>query len=264
MNTNGAPARAGLSAILVALAVLLALQLPSSGFTGRGNSTAPTPYSSGELLVSVTLENGSLVPAPLRGVQVGVSQLVLHGLHLVLPTNGTGEVEVTLPPGAYGVAVSNDKFAQSSDVSVYSGGVTRMNVTVDRTTYVASFVDAEDSTSQGEIEPWNTVVVEVAPYLVILATGAAFGEQVATNLSPPTFNDTVFLQPLLLYPDDGGVGFPGFVAGAEVQATVVSQVARSGGVWLTLRPTGVLQLAGSAYLQVVSYDAGSSVSVENG
>jgi len=265
MNTNGAPARAGLSAILVALAVLLALQLPSSGFTGKGNSTAPTPYSSGQLLVSVTLENGSIVPAPLRGVQVGISQLVLHGLHLVLPTNGTGEVEVALPPGAYGVVVSNDKFAQSSDVLVDSGGVTRMNVSVDRTTYVASFVDAEDSTSQGEIEPWNTVVVEVAPYLVILASEAAFGGQVVpANPPPPTFNGTVFLQPLLYYPDNGGAGFAGFVAGMEVQATVVSQVARSGGVWLTLRPTGVLQLAGSAYLQVVSYEAGTSVSIENG
>jgi hypothetical protein len=261
MNTNGAPAKAGLSAILVILALILALQLPSSGFTGRGNSTATTSYSGGRLLVSVTLENGSLVPTPLQGVQVGVSQLVLHGLHVVLPTNVTGEVELTVPPGTYGVAVSNDKFTQSSDVVVGSGRLTWMNVSVNRTAYIASFVDAEDSTSQGEIEPWNTVVVEVATYLIILASGE---QVIPASPPPPTFNGTVFLQPLSLYPGNGGVGFAGFVAGTEVQATVVSQVARSGGVWLTLRPTGLLQLAGSSYLQVVSYVAGSSVSLENG
>jgi len=264
MNIRGASAKVGLSAALMALALLLALQLPSSGFTGKGNFST-TSYSEGQLLVSVTLENGSTVAAPLKGVQVGISQLILHGLHLVLPTNGTGEVELALPPGTYGVTVSSDKFNQSSDISVDSGRLTWMQVSVNRTAYIASFVDADDSTSQGEIEPWNTVVVEVAPYLVIFGPGASLGEQaVPASPPPPTFNGTVFLQPLSLYPDQGGVGFAGLVGGTEVRATVISQVARSGSVWLTLQPTGLLQLAGSLYLQVVSYEAGSSVTFENG
>ena len=266
MNTQEASKRAGLLAVLVALALLLALQLPSSGFTGSGPSPVDVLPTAGQLLVSVALNNESSLPTPMKGVQVAISQPILHGLHLVLPTNGTGEVELTLPAGTYGVSVSNGKFALSSDVPVNSTGLTWMHVLVNRTSYLASFAEAQDSTSQGEIEPWNTVVVEVTPYqfLFPVVNGNPRGQQiiigsVLPNPSPPTFNGSLYIQPYY-FPSAAGAGL---VGGTEVPMTVVSQVARSGGTWLTLRPDGLLQLAGALYVQVVSYQAGSSVSFEN-
>ena len=263
MNTRDASTKAALSAALVALSFLLALQLPSSGFAGAGSSTVGTPLSGGRLLVSVDLENMSAPPAPYRGVQVGISQLVPHGLHLVLPTNGTGEAEFTLLPGAYGVAVGNDKFTLSSDVSVEPGNLTSMQVTVNRTAYTAAFVAAEDSTSQGEIEPWNTVVLEVTPYQfpgLLSLGGVIITGPGPANPSPPTFNGTVFLQTGSFYVSGT---FSGLAGGPEVPATVLSQVIRPGGTWLTLRPAGVLQLAGSSFLYVVGYQAKSSVTIES-
>ncbi|MDG7007001.1 MAG: hypothetical protein JRN06_02010 [Nitrososphaerota archaeon] len=266
MKTRDATAKAGLSAVLLALAFILAFQLPSSGFTGRANPAAAPSSSGGRLLVSVTLENESTAPAPLRGAQVGVSQFVPHGLHLVLPTNETGEVEFTLPPGTYGVSVGDDRFTLSAEVSVNLNKVTWMRVSVNRTAYVASFAVAEDSTSRGDIEPWNTVVVEVTPYQfpTLLTIGYAQGQQVIVSPvssppSPPTFDGQVFLRPFSFTPGGGGQ----VIWGLEVPATVVSQVVRSRGTWLTLQPASLLQLGGSSYLQVVSYQAGSSVTIEN-
>ena len=266
MKIRDASAKAGLTAVLLALAFVLAFQLPSSGFTGRGNPAAAPSSSGGRLLVSVMLENESTVPAPLKGVQVGVSQFILHGLHLLLPTNGTGEVEFTLPPGTYGVSVGNDRFTLSSDVSVSSNEVTWMHVSVNRTAYMASFASAEDSTSRGDIEPWNTVVVEVTPYQfpTLLTIGYTQRQQVivipiSSASSPPTFNGEVFLQPFSLTPGGGGQ----VIGGPEVPATVISQVVRSGGTWLTLQPASLLQLGGTLYLQVVGYQAGSSVTIVN-
>ena len=264
MVSRGSSAKAGLSAVLVALALLLALQLPSSGFTGRGNPTASPSPSAGRLLVSVTLANESAIILPLQGVQVGITQFILHGLHLVVSTNGSGEAEFTLPPGTYGVSVRNSKLTLSSDVLVNAGRLTAMQVSVNRTAYAATFVEAEDSTSQGEIEPWNTVVVEIAPYLLTISgnPGSQGGLTIIGSLpgsfAPPTFNGTVFLQARTFH-----ISNSGFVGGPEVPATIISQVVSGGGTWLTLRPSGLLELAGSTFVQVVKYTAGSSVSVEN-
>lgn len=267
MNSHGASTKAGLTAVLAALALLLALQLPSSGLTGSGNSTVAASSSTGRLLVGVALENDSLAPAPLRGVQVGITQAIIHGLHLVLPTNRSGEAEFTVPAGVYGVSVGNSKFALFREVPVYSSNLTSVNVIVNRTAYIASFAEAEDSTTQGDIEPWNSVVVEVTPFRfpILLNPGNLPGQlvivsSVPASPSPLTINGTVFVQAVSLYSGSGGTGIAG---GPEVKATVVSQVVGPGGTWLTLRPTGLLHLGGSSYLQVVSYQAGSTVSFEN-
>lgn len=210
----------------------------------------------------VSVELGS---RPLDGARVGISQVAPFGLRLELQTNESGRVGIALGPGQYGVSVSDPRFSLQNSVPVYPGNMTRMQVTVNRTSSYAGFAAAKDSTTSGEIETWNQLVVEVAnngrPYseygrlvgLPLLVVG-----QGSTSL-PPHYGSEVFVQPIRFYYNS--TGFTGFVRyGPEIPSAVVSQVALGGVTWLTLRPLGLLDVLGASYLVVVSYEARSSVS----
>jgi len=266
MDGQGTAAKVGISAALLVLSFLVAIQLPSTALTGKATSTAAVS-SGGRLLVSVTLDNGSLFRAPLPKVQVAIAQFLFHGLRVVLATNQTGEVEFPLPAGRYSVSVSNDKFALSTTVPVNPGQVTHLQVAVNRTANYASFVAADDSTSQGTIEPWNTVTVQVSPYSFLrfspfFLLGGQFSAVPVGQQNPPTlgrFGAVVYMQPMNVYEVPPAYETRG---GAEVPATVVSRVMNSGFAWLTLRLTEPLQLAGPVYLLVVRYQASSTVTFQ--
>ena len=250
MNAHENASKAGLSATLLALGLLLATQLPSAGLGGGG--TTANPSSRGKLVVTVVIDSGFGFSGPLQGVQVGVSLLGGGGLRVTLQTNSWGVTEFAVPAGSYGVSASDSEFSLSSEVSVSAVGSTRMLVTVHRTAYTASFASAEDSTAQGEIEPWNTVVVMVTLRQLPVSAG---------TYGLLRFNGTVFIQPVSL---TRGLILGFGAQGTEVQATIVSQVVEPGETWLTLRPDGLLRLAGATFLQVVSYQANSTVASFHG
>jgi hypothetical protein len=249
------------------LSLLVAVQLPSTALTGRGTYVATVPPV-GRLLVSVTLDNGSGTPLPYRGVQVAISQSALHGVRVRLTTNYTGKVEFPVQPGSYGVSVNNDKFLVLTTVPVTLGQLTHLYVNVNRTAYYASFAAADDTTSEGIIEPWNTMTLEVSPYTNPVRSPLFFlgGQVTSVPTGNPTpalgrFGDVVYIQPMNVYAVPVGYGVTDYEArgGSEVPATVVYQVPDSGSVWLTLKPMGPTQIAGADYLLVISYQAASLV-----
>lgn len=256
--------KAGLSSALLVLGLLVAIETPSTILTGVGPATV-TLIPPGRLLVSVALNNGSAIAAPLSGVQVGITEPVLHGLHIRLATNRSGEVEITLQPGYYRVSVGNSKFALSDSVPINSGQLTHVQVALNRSAYYTTFTAAEDSTTQGTIEPWNTIVVAVPttgyPITALWNLGA---QQViivpVVGQAHPSFGETVFVQTVRL--DVGGPGGTQRLEyGAEVPATVLSQTDGAEAIWLSLKPSAQLQVVGALYLMVISYEAGSVVSV---
>ena len=134
------------------------------------------------------------------------------------------------------------------------------------------FTAAQVAATNGEVETWDQIVVEVTPYPVFLpgpvnyviqgTLGNASVVVVGGGGLPPFkgFPGEVFLQTVTF-----SSSFPqGQTAyGTEVPAEVVSQVDRSGFYWLTLQPLGLLSLSGVIILQVVSYSAGSSITFAN-
>ena len=260
------PLKAGLAAALVLLGFLLAVQVPTTTLAGGGfNQLGPTP---GRLLVSVVMNNGGFFQRPLAGVQVGVTQNAAGGLHLLLTTNSSGEVGLPLPPGGYAVSASNSKFLLLSGATVNSGKLTTLQVTVNRTAYYATFVEADDSTTQGSLEPWNTVTVQVAEYGYPIFPPPGTQQTIISVGSVPfrpgnfTFGQNLFLQALRI--DYLGEGSVQFVNGTEVPATLVSQTAENGTTWLSLHPAKLFQVAGAEYVLVVDYAAGSRVTMADG
>lgn len=269
---SGTALKVGLSAALLVLGLLVAMQLPSASLAGAPTPTT-TAFVPGVLVVSVTLNNNSGISpilggvnSPMQGVGVGVVQLTAFGIHLQFTTNQSGVAESPLPQGEYGVSVGDSEFSLSTSVQVDSGLVTRVQVGVNRTAYYGFFAEADDSTTRGSIEPWNNLVVGVSTsgYALFVSGGTQIAVSYfpgQTQPPPVAFGPTVFLQPEGFLPI-GGSGSVG--TGAEVPATVVSQVPEAGTTWLTLQPARELQLAGAAYLAVVSYKVGSSVTIGNG
>ncbi len=255
--------RAGLLSALLASAVLLGAVLPPTFLAGGALSFQnPTPPT-GLLLVNVSMSQDGGPSTPLAGVDVGISQSILHGIRLALATNGSGQVGLPLEPGQYAVTANDSRFSLETLVQVNQSATTELRVVVNRTEYLASFADAEGATTSGQVNTWNRLVVAVPPPGLIVfpfGGGAVEAIPVGQNLnssSLPTFGKEVFVQPFVLY---GGPLSPG----VETPASVVSQVQRSSLTWLTLQPLETLDLGGASYLAIVSYAAGSSVSYQEG
>ena len=265
IQAHEAQLKAGLAAALVVLGLLLAAELPAAGFAGRGPGIQASPP--GRLRVVVAMNNGSGYVGPLSGVLVGVTQASLGGLRLLLITNGSGEVGFPLPAGGYTVSASDPKFALTTAVTVDTGRVTTLRVVVNRTAYTSSYVEATDSTTQGTLEPWNTLAAEIpdSGYPLFQLPGSNETVYIVGGfVSQPgnlTFGPTVFLQTVGI--STYGVGYIGFVYGSEVPATVVAQTAQPGSTWLTLQPSKPIQVLGAESLLIVSYRAGSTVSLSN-
>lgn len=259
---HDAPLKVGLAAALVILGFLLAVQVPTTTLAGRGfNQQGATP---GRLLVRVVMSSIGF-QIPLAGVQVGVTQDTAGGLHLLLATNESGEAGFPLPPGGYAVSASNPKFSLLSGVTVSSGNLTTLLVTVNRTAYNAAFVEADDSTTQGNLEPWNTVTVEVTQYgspIFLPQLTPISLVNVPNGPGNVTFGQNIFLQTLSM--DFLGGGNFRLTNGTEVPATVISQTAEGGATWLSLHPLKLFQVGGAEYVMVVSYVAGSTETVSIG
>lgn len=259
---NDSAAKVGLFAALLILGVVVSTALPPSFLEESAAPPIRTVVPPGYLLVTVAMDGG-----PLDGVSVAISQFTFHGLHIILATNRSGQVEFPLAPGQYGVSVTDPRFGLETSVPVSSGTTTRLQVTLNRTAFSSVFSAAQDSTLTGEIEPWNQLVVEVAPYgcltsCGLLGLGGQFGIRVIPSgitLSVPHFGSEVFVQTVRYFAN--GTGIP--TLGSEIPATVISQVAGSGVSWLTLQPLSVLDLSAALYLLVVSYAVGSTVSFSN-
>lgn len=250
--------KVGLLSVLLALAVLLSAALPPAFLAGNPQSQVGTPQPSGLLLVSVNMQEGGGPGIPLAGVKVAISQSILHGIRLALGTNASGQVEFPLQPGQYGVSLNDSRFSLETSVQVNQTTTTWLQVVVNRTGYYAAFADAQDTTTAGEVDTWNQLVVAVpASGVLVLPFGSGIltvvpGALVPNVGSAPRFGSEVFVQPFLLY---GGTLTPG----AETPASVVSQVSRTGLTWLTLQPLKTLDVGGASYLVIFSYAAGSTV-----
>ncbi|MDE1853645.1 MAG: hypothetical protein KGI38_07855 [Thaumarchaeota archaeon] len=263
-GARGSAIKVGLSACLLVLGVLVSIALPPS-FLGKSDTVVETIAPLGRLVVAVNMYNGSLIPGPLSGVQVAVAGPLR--VHFIGYTNKSGEFEWQLASGQYGVSVTDPRFATETSAAVRPGILTTVQVSVNRTESYSIFSAAEDSTTQGKIETWNQLVVEVSLYPYYFPLPYSAGAFVVLNapISPiipslPTFGEEVFVQPF----GAGPTGCCSPAKGGEVPAKVVSQFPGQGAVWLTLQPLSLLDLAGAYFLGIVSYQAGSSVSYSSG
>jgi len=253
-------AKVGLSAVLLVLAVATAFAFPP-GFLAGTASVTTTYTPPGQLDLSVTINNGSGIYAPLAGGQVRVSQALLHGFTLMAATNDSGEVDITLASGQYAVSVYDRRFSFENAVPVDPGKVTRLQVQVNRTSFYAYWVEAQDSSTTGQVETWNQLEIAVSMVGgVYFAVGPAFvfvpvGQ--SENYSNFKFPANVFLQPIE-FRFSGETVIPG---GPEIPATVISQVRSSETTWLVLKPLAPFSLSGANYLGVVSYVAGGNVTL---
>ncbi len=254
--------KVGLSTALLILAVVVSTALPPSFLEGRVVKPEQIVGPSGYLLVSVALAG-----LPVGGVVVSASQSVLHGVRLTLETNHSGQVDFPLPTGHYGVLVTDPRFSLETFVDVFTGATTRMQVAVNRTTFTSLFAAAQDSTSVGEIEPWNVLLMEVEPswehlFPPLFGLGAPYIQYTLPGGVAPTvprLGSEVFVQPMTLHFNKTFAEY----SGPEVPSTVISQVAGPGVAWLTLQPDGVLEISRANYILVIWYSAGSSVTYPN-
>jgi len=244
----------GLAAILLILGVAAAVALPP-GFVG-GRASAPVTYvPPGHLALSVSMNDGNGVYTPVGGSRVRVSQALPHGFTLLAQTNESGELEMTLSSGQYAVAVSDGRFSFESGVSLNPGVVTQLQVRVNRTSFFAFWVEAEDSSTTGVVETWNQVE------LALPTSGANYITvpiRHPENYSTFKFPASVFLQTI----EFGYVGGLFVIRGPEIPASVVSQVTSSGNIWLVLKPLAPLSLSGANYLGVVTYVAAGTVTMQ--
>jgi hypothetical protein len=249
------------------LAVLVSFELPPAllgekTYTTQTETVPPTGY----LLVTVDLNNETILSQPLGGVPVDISESIPVGPTIHTRTNVTGQVELRLAPGQYGISVTDPRFGLATSAPVYSNNITMLQVEVNRTSMTSLFTAAQEASTDGEVETWDQVVVEVTPYPILLP-GVSFlpGSSilVANGDGLPPFKGfpgEVFLQTVTFL---SGFSQGQTAYGTEVPAEVVSQVDRSGAYWLTLQPLVLLSLSGITLLQVVSYAAGSSITFAN-
>ncbi len=264
---RGSAVEAGLAAALVAIGLIASFSLPPSFLLSSASQPQTTVVSAdGRLNVSVLLRDVSGNLFPMAEVGVGVTQFVVHGLRLVFNTDSKGNVSTQASPGEYGVSIADPRFTLSTRVTVFSGSTTQLRVIVNRTSANADFAQVQDSTTSEQVGPWNQLVVEVTPSPLAFPFGlwalgqyTIFVQNMSSN-AVPKFGSEVFLQPLEF---SGGLGRLSPL-GAEVPASVVAQMRGEQTVWLTLRPLEILDLSGSYFLSVVTYTAGSSVSIRNG
>lgn len=252
-NMREVAARVALSAALLVLGVAAAVALPP-GFVAEGGSTTLAYVPPGSLLLSVSMNNGSGEYTPVAGSEVRVSQTLLHGFTLLARTNDSGEVEITVASGQYAVSVFDQMFSYETTVPVNPGRVTQMQVRVNRTSFLAFWVQAQDSSTTGQVETWNQVEVAVP-----MLSGNYFTREIVEfrNYSNFTFPTNVFLQPVK-FQFSGGTLVP---TGPEIPATVISQVRSTGDIWLVLGPLTPLSLSGANYLGVAAYEAGGNVTI---
>jgi hypothetical protein len=251
MKSNAA--RAGMAATLLVIGFLLANALPSSLVSGRLTTQVVTFYQ-GTLAVEVQVQNSSGVYVPAQGDAVVVTQQALNGVHASLRTNSTGGVELPLPPGGYTVAVSEQRFQVVGNVTVDPGGLSRVQVSANRTAYLSSFSDLQDLPGSGMVEPWEQVTVALAGGLTLSLGGFVYFQGVpageGSGLSaPPTFGHQVFVEPVTW-----GLGGT-LTQGKEVLALVLTQAVQGGAAWLQLQPTRPLT-ADASFLAIVTYEPG--------
>jgi hypothetical protein len=248
--------KGALGAALLVIGVLLAFSLPPGFLAGQGSAQVATTTAMGFLDVNTNMNSGGSQTTPLAGVSVGIFQNVLHGIRLgFLKTNQTGSTEFPLLAGQYIVSLQDPRFTVQTTVNIYPYTTTQLNVQVNRTSYVADFVDAQDETSAGQIQPWNTLVVAISAETV-----GPFPYMSLTNASIPNLGSKVFVQPMRFY--YGGTLYS--YNGTEVPSEVVSQTVNLGQTWLTLQPLLELNLGGSVFIMVVDYAAGSAVNYIHG
>jgi len=252
-NVRELAARVGLSAALLVLGVAAAVALPP-GFVAVGGSTTLAYVPPGRLLLSVSMDNGSGGYTPVAGSQVRLSQTLPHGFTLLARTNDSGKVEITVASGQYTVSVFDQRFSYETTVPVNPGKVTLAEVRVNRTSFFAFWVEAQDSSASGQVETWNQMEVAVP-----MLSGNYFTFEIVQprNYSNFVFPTNLFLQPVE-FRFSGGTFVP---SGPEIPATLTSQVRSSGDIWLVLRPLAPFSLSGANYLAVVAYEAGGNVTV---
>ena len=233
---------------------------PSSAL---GGPVTVQTVQQGRLLVAVTLDNGSGFKEPLPGVHVLLTQPVFRGLRLSATTNGTGEWASYLASGDYAVSVGDQRFDYATSVPVTAGTETRIQVGVNMTSFTVVLAEAEDTTGTGSLGPWDQLVAAIQPAglrVFISPPGdrnatVYYTQAAMRNYSGYRFPSTVFIEPMRFTRSDFGIQ-----QGIGVAATVVSQEANGGLIWLTLRPAGLLDVSGANYLEVFSYEAGGAVS----
>ena len=216
-GTGDRAAKAALAAALLVLATIVSLVLPTA-FLGENtvpNQVGTTESYAGRLLVTVTLHNSTGESQPVPGIPVVVTRFALKGLRLTMNTNGSGEVEMGLAPGQYGVSTSDPRFSVSNLVNVYTGNLTSMVVNVNRSAAYSIFAQAQDSTSDGQIATWNKLFVEVSTsqsqiYFGIFNVNGTLPVVVGSGQSNVTgrvrFGGQVFVQPVKFY-GAGGFGY---------------------------------------------------------
>jgi len=251
-NSREVAARVGLSAALLVLGVAVAVALPPGFVAGGATTLAYVPP--GSLLLSVSMNNGSGAYTAVAGSQVRLSQTLPHGVTILAQTNESGEVEITVASGQYAVSVFDQRFSYETILPVNPGKVTQTHVLVNRTSLFAFWVEAQDSSTTGQVETWNQVEVGVSTLQANFFTSPIAQFRNYSNFAFPT---NVFLQPIKIR--FNGVAYE--PSGPEIPATVISQVRSSGLIWLVLRPLAPLSLSGANYLGVVAYNAGGNVTI---
>jgi hypothetical protein len=244
----------GLTAILLILGVAAAVALPP-GFVESGTFATLTYVPPGHLALSVSMNDGGGVYTPVDGSRVRVSQTLLHGFTLLAQTNESGEVEMTLSSGQYAVSVYDGRFSFETGVSLNPGEVTQLEVRVNRTSFFAFWVEAQDSSTTGQVETWNQVEVAVPTSGANYVTVPIMQLENYSNFNFPA---EVFLQTI----EFRYIGGFFVIRGPEIPADVISQVISSGNIWLVLKPLAPLSLSGANYLGVVTYEAAGTVTIK--
>ena len=259
-NLRDTAAKASLAAALLILGVAAAFVLPP-GFLAGTVAVTSTYTPPGKLDLSVSVNNGSGIYTPLAGGQVRVSQALLHGFTLLAQTNASGDVDITLAAGQYAVSVYDQRFSFESAVPVNPGKVTRLQVQVNRTFFYAFWVEAQDSSTSGQVETWNQLEAAVSmqggSYFTVGPVYLTFPVGPYQNYSSFKFPANVYLQPIE-FRSSGGALEP---YGPEIPAEVISQVRSSETAWLVLKPSTPFSLSGANYLGVVCYVAGGNVTI---
>jgi hypothetical protein len=259
-----------MATILLVAGFLLATAFGPGFLLRSGDASNNQPENAlGYLLVTVSLFDPFNGPTPLAGVTVGVSQLILQGVRLSFVTNENGLIEVPLPPGQYGVGVTDVRFTLETQAPVAGGNVTHLTVSVNRTQFYAEFADLSDSTGSRTVNTWETMELAIVsggvegryPFTGFSGTITVSPSQ-GTNFLfwsnsafPSNFGRQVFVQSMNLV--NGGLGI---TPGEEVQASVLSQTNKGVEVWLDLQPLKPFSLESAIAVYVINYVPGYSVS----
>lgn len=248
------------------LAIVVCLVLLATILAGLNAGSAPPNTkvtiqevpSTGTILVRVGMYQGTgntSVEVPVVNASVTIIRSSGSVTPLVFQTNSSGEFEISIGTGSYGVVVSDAQFRNGTNVEVQQNRTTEVHAIVTGHSYPALSSYLPNTGSSGSAAPWSYIYVALNASQDILMNGRLFIEgyyslpvfslisgssgNLSLGVAQSQFNIAEALQ---------GLAVPVTLISSYPDASTGSHV-----VWLILQPQSFFRLSGLLYLSLETY-----------